>query len=122
MSHAPSAQGFIPNLQAEGSVGISNMAEMKSLVERLEGAAASVATVATEGAVSINHAFQIEGTVQGLDQGELINSLGTAMSKTAEGTAKQQIGEAFANNDPYSDIAPPPTDVPRMNRPGTDTA
>ena len=119
MQHAPNSQGFIPNLQ-NASVGINNVAEMQSLVERFEGTATQIANTINEGSMKISHAVDLRGKVEGLDQKTLVDALENAMVDTAATESTKQISKAFNDTNLNSEVAPPPTNIPRFNRPGNE--
>ena len=70
--------------------------------------------------MKISHAVDLRGKVEGLDQKTLVDALENAMVDTAATESTKQISKAFNDTNLNSEVAPPPTNIPRFNRPGNE--
>lgn len=111
------AQGFVPNLAAPTNVGIDGIDSLRGILSEMKSSVGEFMSAAAQGiSATVDNTMSL--TVDGIDSGAIANSVRGAVEGSVADVTSIKVKEAFNDNNPFSEVAPPPTNVPRLNQPG----
>ena len=112
------AQGFVPHLASPANVAIEGVDSLKVILSEVKSSVAEFVRAASDG-ISATVQNTMSLTVDGIDSGAIADSVRGAVEGTVAEVTSSKVRDAFNENNIFSEVAQPPTNVPRLNQPGS---